>query len=121
MNHRSFGRRDPGGQHSTEAIKVVGKSTRVQSTEPYIEQTVLLSGRPEFMLADGDLPEWKRARKPNFGMLWRRLSLMATLCFGIASFALPDLVNDAVDWLLYATTAASFYAWISSRRQQANT
>ena len=34
-------------------------------------------------------------------MPWPQLSLMASLCFGIASFVLPDSVNDNVDWLLW--------------------
>jgi hypothetical protein len=42
---------------------------------------------------------------------------MATLCFGIASFALPDSVNDNVQWLLYALGAASLYAGFRKRQR----
>jgi hypothetical protein len=66
---------------------------------------------------DDELREWKLARKRNFRIPWRQLSLMATLCFGIASFVLPDSVNDNVQWLLYALTAASLYAGFRKRRQ----
>jgi hypothetical protein len=41
--------------------------------------------------------------------------LTASLCFGIASLVLPDTVNDAVNWLLYALTAASLYAGLRRR------
>jgi hypothetical protein len=51
-------------------------------------------------------------------MPWRQLSLVASLCFGIASFALPDSVNDNVQWLLYALMAASAYAGFSKRRKK---
>lgn len=65
---------------------------------------------------DDDFQEWRRTRKNIFNILWRPLSLMASLCFGIASFVLPDTVNSAVQWLLYALMAASIYAGFSRRR-----
>lgn len=64
---------------------------------------------------DDELREWRRGRK-GFRIPWRPLSLMASLCFGIASFVLPDSVNDAVQWLLYVLMAASFIAGITARR-----
>jgi len=80
-----------------------------------------LSESHDFSQLDDDLREWKRARKANFEIPWRPLSLMATLCFGIASFVLPDSVNDTVQWFLYALMAASFYVGIRRRRQQSKT
>jgi hypothetical protein len=67
---------------------------------------------------DQELEEWRRTRKHGFRMPWRQLSLVASLCFGIASFALPDSVNDNVQWLLYALMAASAYAGFSKRRKK---
>jgi hypothetical protein len=55
------------------------------------------------------------APEHRFRIPWRQLSLMASLCFGIASFVLPDSVNDNVQWLLYALMAASLYAGFSKR------
>ncbi|HEY7978467.1 MAG TPA: hypothetical protein VID67_09755 [Rhizomicrobium sp.] len=67
---------------------------------------------------DDELREWKRNRKAGFQMPWRQISLMASLCFGIASFVLPDKTNDAVNWLLYGLMAISFAAGISRRRRR---
>jgi hypothetical protein len=123
-NHRSFGRR---GDHqhqpsrSMGVIEAVAQRTRVESTASSVERPVLLSGKPEFSLLDDDSRDYRVTRKQNFQMLWRPLSLMATLCFGIASFVLPDSVNDTVQWLLYALAAASLYAGIRNRRRQAKT
>jgi hypothetical protein len=117
MTQRSFGQRRDFSGPATGAIKVARQSTAVHSPEHYAERPVTLPKTPKLPLADDDFREWKRARKPNFHALWRPLLLTATLCFGIASLVLPDSVNDAVDWLLYAMTGASLYSWIRSRRQ----
>ena len=68
---------------------------------------------------DRELREWKKARLKNYRIPWRQLSLMATLCFGIASLALPDWVNDEVQWVLYALMAASLYTSFAMRRRKA--
>ena len=64
---------------------------------------------------DEELRAWKKARR--FQIPWRPLSWMASFSFGIASFVLPDSVNDRVDWLLYALMAASFCAGFINRRE----
>jgi hypothetical protein len=65
---------------------------------------------------DQELLEWKRARGSKFEMPWRQLSLMASLCFGIASFVLPDSVNNSVEWLLWALSAMSAMVWFTNRK-----
>jgi hypothetical protein len=65
---------------------------------------------------DSELQDWKVARAGNFKFPWRQLSLMASLCFGIASFVLPDSVNDGLQWLLYGLVAAGLYAGLAKRR-----
>jgi hypothetical protein len=120
VNHRSFGRRGnppPSSGRSIRTTETVAQATMVQSTGPSIEQPVRLSEKGEFPSLDDELRQWKLARKRNFEIPWRPLSLMATLCFGIASFALPDSVNDNVQWLLYALAAASLYAGFRKRRR----
>ena len=121
--HRSFGRRgDPQRQPSrAKAIGAVAQSTRVEFISPSVALPMSLTENQDFSRLDEDLREWKRARKANFEIPWRPLSLMATLCFGIASFVLPDTVNDTVQWFLYALMAASFYVGIRRRRHQSKT
>ena len=65
---------------------------------------------------DDEIEAWKAARGPVIPFPWRQLSLMAGLCFGIASFVLPDTVNDAMQWPLYALTAISLYAGLRKRK-----
>jgi hypothetical protein len=118
MAQGSFGRRHDFDGPAAGAITTVRASTELYSRERYDGRPAFLSKAPKFSMADDDFLEWKRARKPNFHTLWRPLLLMATLCFGVASLVLPDSVNDAVDWLLYAMTGLSFYSWICSRRRR---
>jgi hypothetical protein len=69
---------------------------------------------------DPELAEWKKARRQKFRLPWRQLYFLGTLFFGIASLALPDTVNDEVQWLLYALMAASLYAGFTARRRRVN-
>jgi hypothetical protein len=120
VDRRSFGRRGnppPSRGCSMGTTETVARASRVQFTGPSIEQPVRLSKKSEFLSLDDELQQWKLARRRNFEIPWRPLSLMATLCFGIASFVLPDSVNDNVQWLLYALAAASLYAGFRKRRQ----
>jgi hypothetical protein len=70
---------------------------------------------------DDELRAWKQERRQHapFRIPWRQLSLMASLCFFIASFVLPESVNDDVDWLLYILAAMSLWVWFSGRRRRA--
>jgi hypothetical protein len=62
---------------------------------------------------DAELREWKAQR--SFQIPWRQLSLMASVCFGLASFVLPDSVNANVDYALYGLSAMSLYVWLSGK------
>jgi hypothetical protein len=68
---------------------------------------------------NAELREWKAQRA--FVIPWRQISLMASLCFGLGSFVLPDSVSDYVNWLLYGLSAMSFYVWFSQRRAKKKT
>ncbi|HSC18864.1 MAG TPA: hypothetical protein VLC74_08120 [Rhizomicrobium sp.] len=72
---------------------------------------------PPVESVDEELRAWKEQRA--FVIPWKQLSLMASICFGLASFVLPDSVGDVVDWLLYVLSAVSFYLWFSGRRERA--
>jgi len=121
-NQRPFGRRgDPQRQpaRAVGARQAVAPSTRVAPAGGALDRPAWPAEKPGFPLPNDDLPEWKLTRSGSFAIPWRQLSLMATLCFGVASLVLPDSVNDNVDWLLYALAAASFYAAIRKRHRQA--
>lgn len=67
---------------------------------------------------DLEFAAWKKERARGPRLPWRQLSFMASACFGIASFVLPDKVNDVVNWLLYGLMAASFYIGWTARRSK---
>ena len=67
---------------------------------------------------DQDVQAWKQARGSKFKFPWRQIYLMASLCFGIASFVLPDSVNDNVDYLLWGLCAMSAYVWFTGRKKK---
>jgi len=64
---------------------------------------------------DEELRQWKRARRQAYKIPWRQLTLMASLCFGIAAFVLPDTISSTLDWLLYGMMAVGFYAGLRRR------
>jgi hypothetical protein len=66
---------------------------------------------------DEELREWKNARRKKIRLPWRQISLMASLCFGIGSFVLPDSVNHAVQWPLLGLAALSLIAGFSRAQQ----
>lgn len=67
---------------------------------------------------DEELRAWKEARGSKFQMPWRQLALMASLCFGIASFVLPDSISGDLDWLLWGLMGASAYVGFRKRREK---
>ncbi|HEY1961779.1 MAG TPA: hypothetical protein VGG69_05130 [Rhizomicrobium sp.] len=78
----------------------------------------LLPASPdEWPSVEDELYEWKRTRGTKIP--WTQLSLMASLCFGIGSFVLPDSVNSGVQWLLWGLAATSAYVWFTNRRAKA--
>ena len=113
MDRRSFGRR---GASQPLRTQVPAKSAaQVQQPAPAVFGADLdLSRRPDSASLDEELHAWKQQR--SFVVPWKQLCLMATLCFGLASFVLPSGVNSAVNWLLYGLTGMSFYAWFVARR-----
>ncbi|HVV66216.1 MAG TPA: hypothetical protein VHC42_12165 [Rhizomicrobium sp.] len=67
---------------------------------------------------DEEMRAWKEARGSKFQMPWRQLALMASLCFGIASFVLPDSISGDLDWLLWGLMGASAYVGFRKRREK---
>jgi hypothetical protein len=112
-SRRTFGRR------TAAQPPVVGAMAQspVDPVEP-----LLSSLSPDATLAsvDDEIAAWKAARGSVIRFPWRQISLMAGLCFGIASFVLPDTVNDAVQWPLYVLTAISLYVGLRKRKNKSN-
>jgi hypothetical protein len=65
---------------------------------------------------EDEIREWKQARKGSFKIPWRQVYVMAGLCFGLASFVVPDSVGNLFQWMLYGLAAASFYAGWRKRK-----
>ena len=114
---KSFGRRTTFQAQPLRARHELGlpapAATPVFSDVP-ADQIALLHKEIMFPQAD----EWREREqpiKPKYKMPWRQLALMASLCFGIASFVLPESINDNLDWLLYGLMAVSAYVGFSKR------
>ena len=125
--------RDPAGTMPVQARPTFGRRVTPQAqpvapvhtpriTEPVVTQppapAVELSGVSDDVPVDQELQAWKAARGNRFKIPWRQVYLMASLCFGIASFVLPDSVNDNVDYLLWGLCAMSAYAWYTGRTKK---
>ena len=61
-----------------------------------------------------ELKAWKKSRGPSPYL--KPLALTASLCFGVASLALPAAINAWVQYPLYALSAASLYAGFQRKR-----
>ncbi|MEI9929737.1 MAG: hypothetical protein WDM89_04010 [Rhizomicrobium sp.] len=84
-----------------------------------MEPAVIEAETPREVSVDQELQAWKDARGSQFKIPWRQVYLMASLCFGIASFVLPDSVNENVQYLLWGLAAMSAYAWFAGRKKKA--
>ncbi len=115
-NYQAFGRRiNPQAAYTPQRAPaqpaVAPKASVVDAQKPLavpVEESPL----------DLELQAWKQARGSQFKMPWSQLSLMASLCFGIASFVLPDSVNSNVDWLLWGLSGVSVFVWYTNRRKK---
>ena len=116
MDRRSFGRRGASQPVRTQAP--ARPAAHFQRAGPALVHADLdLSPLPDAPSLDEELHAWKQQRA--FVIPWKQLCLMATICFGLASFVLPSSVNGAVNWLLYGLTGMTFYAWFEARRARA--
>src|ERR1700689_2139807 len=107
MTERSFGRR-AGSAPAPAPMPLPVKFFRAGSSQTRAAPAPSL---------DDELKAWKKAR--GFPLALKPLALMASLCFGIASFWLPASVNEWVQYPLYALWAGSLY--MGFRRKRAKT
>jgi len=118
MEQKPFGRRvgfAPRPAQTRPATGAVVAPAAAAIDTPSIRQ----AASPPSASADDELRDWKRARRRSYRIPWRQLSLMASLCFGVAAFVLPDTVSNTLNWVLYALMIASFVAGIRRRRESA--
>ena len=112
---QAFGRRV-----SPQALPAPPRRAPVPAPQPVapevIAPIVVPGDQPSL---DAELSVWKQERGSQFKIPWSQLSLMASLCFGIASFVLPDSVNSKVNWLLWGLTIMAAWVWYSNRRKKA--
>jgi len=116
MKQQPFGRRTT-HQPVSQAIKTPVVSRNEPYSEGAPEHVGLAFDTTEEPSLEDELRDWKRARRKNFQLPWREISFMASVCFGIGSFVLPDSVNHTVQWLLMALGALSLIAGFSARRK----
>ena len=120
-NRQAFGRRISApiasrlapvrAEHVSQSVTALFGGLPVETPSPVSTQTELPS-------IEQELEEWRRSRNRSFKVPWPQLSLMASLCFGIASAMLPDSVNDNVEWLLWILAAMSAFVWFTNRRKK---
>jgi hypothetical protein len=116
-NTRTFGRRVTVQAQPATPMRVATVASSVTPTRT-IETPAPAIAAPDADPVDQEVLAWKEARGSTFAIPWRQLYLMASLCFGVASFVLPDSVNDNVDYLLWGLMAMSAYAWYATRKKK---
>jgi len=106
VNRQAFGRRNQPQPRSEPPAAAIVAPIAEPAPRPQVPP-------PRTDAADEDLRAWKETRRLRFPL--QQFSLMASLCFGIASFALPESLNDSLQWPLYGLAAASLYVGLSKR------
>jgi hypothetical protein len=100
MNRANFGRR-AAPRSSQPALPVLTKFSRPAPGIVRAPETPAVA-------VDDEIKAWKKSRGPSPYL--KPLAVMASLCFGVASVALPDAVNEFVRYPLYLLSAVSLYA-----------
>ncbi len=120
MNQKSFGRRSiPQQQPSRGGQKADLPAPVTKPVLAEVSADKLSAIYRQLAVADaGTEPKgFEPSVKRRFKVPWRQVALMASFCFGVASFVLPDSLNNELDWLLYGLMAISGYVGFSGRFQ----
>lgn len=108
---KTFGRRA-----ATERPRPTPPLARLKSPQVEIQTSIGALPRPsndEVPDVDGELEEWKAARKlrrRSFREPWRTLAITTSIVFGASFWLLPDSVADVVQYLTAGLTLASVFA-----------
>jgi hypothetical protein len=114
-NRPAFGRR--GAPLQTARMRAPALQSSPVATPVIAQSAISVSAdASRGVSVEDELAEWRRTRR-RMPIPWRPLNLMASVCFGLATFVLPASVNDIVQWPLYGLAAVSFYVGITSRRR----
>jgi len=116
---RTFGKRTNPNAPPAARTKTSEPPRAGPSGSPRIDDVIAPAETAPPISVDQELKAWRAARREQkpFRFPWRQLSLMASLCFGIASFVLPESVNETVGWVLDGLALAAFAAWLGGRRR----
>jgi hypothetical protein len=119
MNRQPFGRRAAQSTCFNEATPPA-TSSGVAHAQPAVSPGHEALESPSASAADDsvdeELREWKKARRKTVKLPWRQIAFMASVCFGVGSFVLPDSINHAVQWPLLGLAVLGFAAGFSKAR-----
>jgi hypothetical protein len=99
MTQTSFGRR-ASLKSPAAPPPVMSKFSRPATAPPPVP-----APEPALPSVDDEIKEWKKARGFTFPL--KTVAVMASICFGVGSVALPADVNAWAQWPLYALSIAS--------------
>jgi hypothetical protein len=105
MTQTNFGRR-ASAEPAKAPLPLMTKFARPGEVKP--------QAQPASPSVDDELKDWKKERGFTFPL--KPITLMASLCFAIGSFALPAEVTDWAQWPLYALSAGSLYVGFHRRK-----
>lgn len=127
MTAKTFGRRAPASspRRAPAPVSVAAPVPQADAAPVAIQavatiDTSVAAVAAAELPADEELRRWKEERRQTLFLRlpWKQLSLFASISFGVASFVLPDSVNDSVDYLLWGLAAASFIVWINGFKKK---
>jgi hypothetical protein len=121
MKQQIFGRRTPQQAFSQTITKPpMSRGESFAERRAQVERPGLGSTAAKTHSIEDELLEWKQARRHNYRLPWRQISLMASVSFGIGYFVLPDSVNQIAEWPLVALAILSFVSSFSRQPTQKN-
>jgi hypothetical protein len=124
-DRRNFGRRIQTRQPGTISSGAISRPPAADPAagEPVLAAAVAAANPPAPQIApvdDDELQAWKAARRKAMHLPWRQIAIMAGLSFAVASFVLPEALNDALQWPLSALVAISLYMGWRNRKRAAS-
>jgi hypothetical protein len=116
VNKRAFGKRVSAvrAQPAAAARPVEVEAVSEEVADFLFDQT---APDEQGLSVEEEILEWKRSRRHGILRAWPQIALTASVCFGTASFVLPTVINDLVQWPLYLLSATSLLAGLAGWRK----